>query len=354
MAGRQDSQTGRPEAAGAAWDGPGDEREATLEVHLRPRTMDEFVGQRGVVENLELAVTAARGRGEALDHVLLCGLPGLGKTTLAHLVADRMGGHLHEAAAPVLTRAADLAGLLTRLERGDVLFIDEVHRLPPAVEEYLYAAMEDFVLDIVLDQGPSARSLRIDLPRFTLVGATTREGMLSAPLRDRFVIRERLEPYPVDALASIARRTADLLGVEMDEQGALWLARRARGTPRVVNRFVRRVRDLAQVEGEGRITEALARDGLARIGVDEDGLDRLDRHVLTALSRAGGRPLGLKTIAAAVGEDERTLEDVCEPHLLREGYLVKTPQGRQLTPRGWLLLGGTPPASEATYPLPLG
>jgi Holliday junction DNA helicase RuvB len=332
----------------------GDEREATLEVHLRPQSMEEFIGQTAVVANLELAVTAARARGESLDHVLLCGLPGLGKTTLAHLVADRMGTHLHEAAAPVLTRAADLAGLLTRLEPGDVLFIDEVHRLPPAVEEYLYAAMEDFVLDIVLDQGPSARSLRIDLPRFTLVGATTREGMLSAPLRDRFVIRERLELYPVESLSTIALRTARLLGVEMDGDGATWLATRARGTPRVVNRFVRRVRDLAQVEGSGRITEALAREGLERIGVDVDGLDRLDRHVLTCLARGGGRPLGLKTIAAAVGEDERTLEDVCEPHLLREGLLVKTSQGRQLTARGWDLVGGPPPHADSTLPLPLG
>ncbi len=349
MAARKSGRTVPDEPATVIAMSIGDEREGTLEGHLRPRTMEEFVGQPDTVANLELAIRAARARGEALDHVLFCGLPGLGKTTLAHLVADRMGGHLHEAAAPVLTRAADLAGLLTRLEPGDVLFIDEIHRLPPAVEEYLYSAMEDFVLDIVLDQGPSARSLRIDLPRFTLVGATTREGLLSAPLRDRFVIRERLEPYPVDALERIAQRTAHLLGVTIDDDGARWLARRARGTPRVVNRFVRRVRDLAQVEGDGRISEALARDGLARIGVDEDGLDRLDRHVLTAISRGGGRPLGLKTIAAAVGEDERTLEDVCEPHLLREGYLVKTSQGRRLTPRGWMLLGATPPADDAGW-----
>ena len=250
---------------------PQGDGESVLEVHLRPHRIDDFAGQRQTVDNLRLALEAAKGRGEALDHVLLSGLPGLGKTTLAHLVAREMGAHLHEAAAPVLQRAVDLAGLLTRLEAGDVLFIDEIHRLPAAVEEYLYAAMEDFVIDILIDQGPSARSVRIDLPRFTLVGATTREGLLSAPLRERFAIRERLEPYETDVLAGIARRTAGLLDVAIDSDASLYLAERARGTPRVVNRFVRRVRDLAQVSSDNRITKAVAREGLKRIGVDEAG-----------------------------------------------------------------------------------
>ena len=332
-----------PAAGGPATTAVAHGSDPQMDHALRPRSLDAFAGQHSVVDNLRLAARAARERNEPLDHILLCGLPGLGKTTLAHLMAREMDAHLHESSAPVLTRAADLAGLLSRLEAGDVLFIDEIHRLPAAVEEYLYAAMEDYVIDIMLDQGPSARSLRIQLPRFTLIGATTREGLLSAPLRDRFVIRERLEAYAPEVLAGIATRSAGLLGVAIDPAGATYLARRARGTPRIVNRYVRRVRDLAQVEGDNHITESIAREGLTRIGVDAEGLDRLDRQVLSCLARAAGRPLGLKTIAAAVGEDERTLEDVCEPHLLREGYLVKTSQGRCLTPRGWTLVGGAPP-----------
>ena len=315
-----------------------DRGEHKAEVRLRPQTFREFAGQASVVDNLRLAIDAARGRGEVLDHLLLSGLPGLGKTTLAHLVANTGESSLHEAPAPTLQRAADLAGLLTRLETGDVLFIDEIHRLSPAVEEYLYAAMEDFVLDILIDQGPGARSVRVDLPRFTLVGATTREGLLTAPLRSRFGIHERLEPYEPDVLTTIIERSASILGVGLDRDAALYIAERSRGTPRVVNRFLRRVRDLAQIEANNHISRAIAEVGLRRIGVDENGLSRVDRSILQAIGRAGGHPLGLKSICAAVGEDERTLEDVYEPHLLREGLLIKTSKGRQLTPRGRSLL----------------
>jgi Holliday junction DNA helicase RuvB len=330
------------------------ERERALDGSLRPKALDEFVGQREVVANLRLALAAARGRAEPLDHVLLSGLPGLGKTTLATLIATEGGGQLHEAAAPTLQRAADLAGLLTRLEKGDVLFVDEVHRLAPAVEEYLYAAMEDFRIDILLDQGPGARSVRIDLPRFTLVGATTREGLLSAPFRGRFGIHERLEPYGAEDLARIVTRSARLLQVGLDADAARFLAERARGTPRVANRFLRRVRDLAQVEAGNHISRAVAEEGLRRAGVDGQGLTRVDRALLLALGRAGTLPLGLKSLCAAVGEDERTLEDVYEPHLLREGFVVKTPQGRRLTARGLSLVAaevGALPDAQGRLPL---
>jgi Holliday junction DNA helicase RuvB len=323
----------------------------TFDANLRPRNFSEFVGQTAVVENLSLAIRAAAGRGEPVDHILLSGLPGLGKTTLAHIVSAESRTGLHEAAAPTLQRAADLAGLLTRLEPGDILFIDEIHRLPGGVEEYLYAAMEDFFLDIMLDQGPSARSVRVDLQAFTLVGATTREGLLSAPFRSRFGIHERLEAYEVEDLVQIARRSADILGVTIDQDAEHLLASRARGTPRVVNRFLRRVRDLAQVEADNHITRAVAEEGLRRMGVDEHGLTRVDRLILGCVGGAGGKPVGLKTVAAAVGEDERTIEDVYEPHLLRTGLIVKTRQGRQLTPEGARLADAERGDAQGALPL---
>jgi Holliday junction DNA helicase RuvB len=306
---------------------------------LRPKRLADFVGQTDVVENLSLAIRAAKERGEPLDHVLLSGLPGLGKTTLAHLIAEGLGVGLRETSAPALQRAADLAGLLTNLDPGDVLFIDEVHRLPSVVEEYLYAAMEQFVIDVVIDQGPGARSIRLDLPRFTLVGATTREGLLSAPFRSRFGLFERLEPYPVADLARIVERSASLLQVAIDRDAAVTIASLSRGTPRVANRFLRRVRDFAQVTAGNRISDEVAREGLRRLGVDERGLVRVDRQILDVLCKAGGMAVGVKTIAAAVGEEERTIEDVYEPHLLRGGLLVKTPQGRRATPAAYDALG---------------
>ena len=331
---------------------------SALDRSLRPGSLAEFVGQREVVDNLALAIRAAKARGEALDHLLLSGLPGLGKTTLAHLVAGEMGVGLKETTAPILQRAADLAGLLTNLEPGDVLFIDEIHRLPPTVEEYLYSAMEQFVIDIVIDQGPGARSVRLDLPKFTLVGATTREGLLSAPFRSRFGLTERLEVYPTEELAQIVRRSASVLAVSIATDAATYLASMARGTPRIANRFLKRVRDLAQVTTKGVVTLEVAREGLRRLGIDAHGLGKVDRLVLEALANAGGVAVGLKTLAAAVGEDERTIEDVYEPHLLRTGMLLRTPQGRRPTPRAYEILGrpaprGTPSSFPEQGALPL-
>jgi len=302
--------------------------EDLFEVSLRPRSFDHFVGQQRVVENLQLALEAARARGEPLDHLLLSGLPGLGKTTLAGIVAREMGTNLHVTSGPAVARPADLVGILTNLEAGDFLFIDEIHRLPRPVEEKLYGAMEDFVIDIVLDQGPAARSLRLQMKRFTLVGATTREGLLSAPFRARFGLQEKLDTYPAAELATIVARSAEALQVKLSADAALFIAERSRGTPRVANRFLRRVRDLAQERFGNVIDVDVAAQGLERLGVDGHGLCALDRRILATILRHGGGPVGLKTIAVAVGEEERTIEDVYEPYLIREGLLRRTPQGR--------------------------
>ncbi|MHC4957954.1 MAG: Holliday junction branch migration DNA helicase RuvB [Planctomycetota bacterium] len=313
--------------------------ENLFEVTLRPRDFNDFVGQGRVVENLNLAIQAARARGEALDHLLLSGLPGLGKTTLAGIVARAMDSHMHETSGPALNRPADLVGILSNLEKGDFLFIDEIHRLARPVEEVLYSAMEDYAVDVVLDQGPAARSLRISMPHFTLVGATTREGLLSAPFRARFGLQEKLDFYPAEELSSVLVRSADALKVKLESDAALYIAERARGTPRVANRFLRRVRDLAQERYDNAIDRDVAVEGLGRLGVDDTGLCALDRRILGIILRQGGGPVGLKTIAVSVGEEEQTIEDVYEPHLIRSGLLRRTNKGRCTTPACEDLLG---------------
>jgi len=315
----------------------------TVDTALRPGSLEAFVGQGQVVSNLEVAVRAAKLRGEHLDHVLFSGLPGLGKTTLAEIVAREMGVGFRATSGPVVDRPGDLAGLLTNLSAGDVLFIDEIHRLPTQVEEYLYSAMEDFKLVIVLDQGARARTVPIDLNPFTLVGATTREGLLSSPFRARFGIHERLEPYPLPDLVQIARRSASLLGVDMVAEAAELIATRARGTPRLVNTYLRRIRDVAQVESGGRIDVATANSALERLGLDAVGLLPVDRRLLEILARSGN-PVGLKTLAVAIGEEDRTIEDVYEPFLIRQGFVAKTARGRVITERGFEVLGLEPPS----------
>ncbi len=308
--------------------------EREFENTLRPRTLPEFVGQERVVQNLSVALAAARQRGEALEHVLLSGPPGLGKTSLARILGAELGVAVHTTSGPALERARDLVGILTQLGEREVLFIDEVHRIAPAVEEYLYTAMEDFTVDFTLDQGPNARVLPLPLAHFTLIGATTREGLLSGPFRNRFGLLERLSPYPVDDLLRILERSSRILGVELDVGATRAIAERARGTPRIANRFLRRVRDLAQVQGIDRVEERLAVDALERIGVDQNGLEEMDRRILAYLASQGSAPVGLKTLAAAVGESEDTIEDVFEPHLLRSGFVQKTSRGRQITRAG--------------------
>ncbi|MCC7015022.1 MAG: Holliday junction branch migration DNA helicase RuvB [Planctomycetes bacterium] len=317
-------------------------REIEFENTLRPQRFEEFVGQRQSVENLRVAIQAARARDEAPDHVLLSGPPGLGKTSLAKLIAIELGTTLHSTTGPALERARDLVGILTQLKRGDVLFIDEIHRVPPAVEEYLYSAMEDFAVDLTLDQGPNARVLPLKLERFVLVGATTREGLLSAPFRGRFGLLERLSPYPSEDLIAILLRSSRILGLALDDEAARVIAERSRGTPRVANRFLRRVRDLVQVVGADSATQPHAREALRRMGVDEFGLEELDRRILSCLARGGVRPMGLKTIAAAVGEAEDTIEEVFEPHLLRCGFIERTSRGRLITRAGCQALGLDP------------
>jgi holliday junction DNA helicase RuvB len=308
--------------------------EIEFERGLRPSSLQEFVGQNRTTDNLNIAITAAKARNEAPDHILLAGPPGLGKTSLARILARELGTTMHSTTGPALDRARDLVGILTQLRAGDVLFIDEIHRVPAAVEEYLYTAMEDFSVDFTLDTGPNARILPLTLERFTLVGATTRDGLLTAPLRGRFGIVERLIPYPTEDLERIVTRAAGILGIQINKAAATMIASRSRGTPRVANRFLKRVRDLAQVQGMTRIDEAVAEETLVRLGVDANGLEDLDRRILAALARATSGTLGLKTIAAAVGEAEDTIEEVYEPQLLRLGFIEKSPRGRMVTEAG--------------------
>jgi Holliday junction DNA helicase RuvB len=314
--------------------------DVALEMTLRPSLFSEFTGQAKVKERLEITVAAAKQRGEAIDHLLLSGPPGLGKTTLAHIMAKAMGANLKSTSGPTIEKAGDLAGLLTNLEAGDVLFIDEIHRLQKTIEEYLYPAMEDFKLDIIIDQGPNARSVRLNLPRFTLIGATTRSGLLTAPLLTRFPIRERLDYYQAEQLENIVVRSARLLDVEIEPKGAHEIARRSRGTPRIVNNLLRRVRDYAQVKHDGRITAEVADKALAMLEIDETGLDEMDKRILEAvIVKFGGGPVGLGSLAVAVGEEPDTLEEVYEPYLIMEGYLKRTSQGRVATELSYKKLG---------------
>jgi len=306
--------------------------DAEFDLTLRPGRFTDFIGQGKIRERLELSVAAAKGRGDVMDHVLLCGPPGLGKTTLANIVACEMGVHIKSTSGPVIEKPGDLAAILTNLSEGDVLFIDEIHRLSPVVEEILYPAMEDYQLDIIIGQGPSARTIKLDIPCFTLVGATTRAGLLSSPLRDRFGVICRLEFYAVEDLATIVRRSSGILGIAIERDGELEIARRSRGTPRIANRLLRRVRDFAQILGDGVISREIADLALSRLEVDGCGLDHMDRRLLlTIIDKFAGGPVGLETLAAAIGEEKDTLEDVIEPYLLQQGFLNRTPRGRMAT-----------------------
>lgn len=323
--------------------------EAEFEVALRPRGFDEFLGQPKLVENLGIFIQAAKLRGEALDHVLIHGPPGLGKTTLSHIISNELGVGIKMTSGPVLEKPGDLAGLLTGLEERDVLFIDEIHRLSPVVEEYLYSAMEDYRIDIMIETGPNARSVQITVNPFTLVGATTRSGLLTSPLRSRFGITLRVEYYPAEVLSRIITRSAKILNTKISEEGAHEIARRSRGTPRIANLLLKRVRDFAQVKGDGAIEKEIADYALKALNVDQHGLDEMDNRILnTIIEKFSGGPVGLTTIATAVGEEGGTIEEVYEPFLIMEGYIKRTPRGRQVTEKAYNHVGKTPPAQEGS------
>ena len=322
------------------------QRNASLDNKLRPSSFDEFIGQEKVRERLLLSVEAAKQRGEPLDHVILSGPPGLGKTTLCYILGEAMGVQVKVTSGPVIDKPADLAGLLTSLNRGDILFIDEIHRMQRTVEEYLYSAMEDFVIDIMIDQGANARSIRLELPRFTLVGATTRAGLISAPLRSRFGISSRLNYYVAEELSRIVKRSAKLLDVSIDEPGAMEIARRSRGTPRIANNLLRRVRDYAQVRADNHISQDIADKALTMLDIDAAGLDEMDKRILdTIISKFNGGPVGLGSLAVSVGEESDTIEEVYEPYLIQEGYLKRTQKGRVATPLAWQTIGLEFPAT---------
>jgi holliday junction DNA helicase RuvB len=330
----------------------GQPEETNYEAGLRPKSLQEYVGQGKAKRNLKVFIDAARNRQEALDHVLFFGPPGLGKTTLANIIAQEMGVNIKSTSGPVIEKTGDLAAVLTNLEEGDVLFIDEIHRLSPVVEEILYPAMEDYQLDIMIGQGPSARTIKLDIPRFTLVGATTRAGLLSSPLRDRFGVISRLEFYSKDELTTIVKRSANILKIRIDDDGAREIARRSRGTPRIVNRLLRRVRDFAEIEGDGVITRELADASLKRLEVDNQGFDYMDcLLLLTIIDKFSGGPVGLDTLAAAIGEERDTIEDVIEPYLIQQGFLNRTPRGRVVTESCYRHFQRNPIHNQGTGPL---